>query len=159
MKKMRKIIYILIAVFFLGCTKSINIEYGEMIQQENSSLIGTWDGELFCSSCESDRYRYTLVINSHTNNIAEGTLKETKIPEQQDYILFNVKINIDNNTLEITTTDVIEEVTSKTGVYWCKENTYVLQLSSSKKTLNGEWISSGNCSVFNDSNTIKINKQ
>ena len=143
----------------LGCSKSIDIEYRQTTQQTDNSLIGVWDGSLNCPSCEDDRYRYTLTIETHENQTASGTLKITKIPEQQDYILFGASISINNNTLEVVTTDTREEFTSVTSVFWCKDNKYVLQLSSNRIALAGEWISSGNCSVFSNSNTIEINKQ
>lgn len=160
---MKKIIFLIIGVVFLGCSKSIDIEYREPVKQkvDNNSLVGVWDGILNCPDCNGNKYRYTLTITNHKGNTAKGTVKITKIPNQQYYILFTVSIAINANTLEVTTTKVTEEIedTSIRGTYWCKENKYVFQLSSNREKLTGKWISSGNCTVFNNSNTIEINKQ
>lgn len=154
--------YLLVCIAFLGCTKSIDIEYGEPIPKEvdNNSLVGVWDGTINCPGCEDKVYRYKLTIEKHENNTASGKLKIHKIPNQQYYILFDVAININNNSLEVSTTNVIEEIDVSSITYWCKENVYNLEVSADRTKLNGKWISSGNCSnVIGNTNNIELTKQ
>lgn len=144
----------------LGCSKSIDIEYGQPTQQTDNSLIGVWDGTMSCSGCVDNIYRYKLTIERHENNTASGKLRIYRIPNQQYYILFDVSINIDNNSLKINTTRVIEELNENSSNFWCKENVYQLDLSADRTKLSGKWISSGNCTnIANGPNDIELTKQ
>ena len=49
---MKKIIPLIACIAFLGCAKSIDIEYSEpKINNVENFLVGTWDGLMNCSSC------------------------------------------------------------------------------------------------------------
>ena len=148
----------LIGFAFLGCSKSIDIEYTHQPPKKDSFLIGVWDGTINCPDCEDDKYRFLLTIKTHENETADGTLKIIKIPEQEGYILFETSISIDKNILSIYTINVKKEIKSQSGSFWCKKNKYVLQLSSDRKKLAGEWVFSRTCNVFSNYNAVEINK-
>ena len=155
---MKKVKLILISLIFLGCSNSIDIEYSPLTQKKDSFLVGVWDGIINCPDCEDDKYRFLLTIKTHENETANGLVKIIKIPEQEAYILFETSISIDKNKLSIYTLNVKKEIASLTGSYWCKKNKYVLQLSSDRKKLTGEWVFSRTCNVFSHRNGIELNK-
>lgn len=165
---MKKILYLLLCIAFIGCTKSIEIDYENPIQKVNTEnfLIGVWNGNFDCPNCGGvKKYGYILTINKQTKTTVEGLVKITNIPNPDtEYIEFYMTGSIENNKLTITTTSVKADIPiASNGIntyYWCKGNSYEFIISANKKQLNGTWTASSGCSyITRKGSTINLSKQ
>ncbi|PKH51220.1 hypothetical protein CXF68_11245 [Tenacibaculum sp. Bg11-29] len=157
---MNKITYIVLFLLLAACAKSIDIEYNETDNNnEANSLVGIWDGPMNCLNCCSKKYRYTLTITKHENEFIEGKLKISSIPEQQYFAIFNLEMNLESHKLIINTNGKQEAGSNPSCGNYCTENTYELLLSLDKKSLNGIWSKSNECTVSASSTSINLEKQ